>query len=113
MKYNKYGAKKTIINGITFASKAEAKRYENLQWEAAAKIIKNLIIQPVFTIHKGEKYQIKYKADFQYEFEGKTIIEDVKGVITPVFKLKKKLFEDNLGAKEIRKGNKKLITWEV
>jgi len=35
---------------------------------------------------------IVYKADFEYLEDGQTIIEDVKGVQTPVFKLKMKLF---------------------
>lgn len=37
---------------------------------------------------------ITYKADFQYiDTDGKTHVIDVKGVLTPVFRLKKKLIE--------------------
>jgi hypothetical protein len=36
--------------------------------------------------------KITYVADFQYLRDGKTIVEDVKGVQTPVFRMKLKLF---------------------
>ena len=37
--------------------------------------------------------KIEYIADFQYIENGKTIVEDVKGMQTDVFKLKHKIFE--------------------
>ena len=43
---------------------------------------------------KGENIRaIIYKADFQYIENGKTIVEDVKGMETKDFKLKKKILE--------------------
>ena len=40
--------------------------------------------------------KIEYIADFQYIENGKTIVEDVKGIQTDVFKLKHKIFEKSL-----------------
>jgi hypothetical protein len=37
MAENKYGNKKTIVDGIKFDSKAEAKYYEQLKWLKAGK----------------------------------------------------------------------------
>jgi hypothetical protein len=115
-KYNKYKVapkSKRTYKGIIFQSKLEMERYIVLKIQERAGKITDLKRQPSFIIHKGKKYTIKYNADFEYIQEEKRIIEDAKGTRTDIFKLKKKLFEDNCRAKEIRKGNKKLITWEV
>ena len=98
---NKYRNKKTIVNGIEFDSKAEARRYQELLLLIRANKIKakDLIFQPEFILQpafkkNGKTYRaIKYIADFQYIENGKTIIEDVKGMETKEFKIKRKLFE--------------------
>ena len=97
--FNKYSNKKTVIDNVTFDSKAEARRYGALKLLLRAKQIKNLTLQPrfilqcAFTDGMGEKHRmIEYVADFQYQEKGKTIVEDVKGMKTEVYKLKKKLF---------------------
>lgn len=64
-------------------------------------IIKDLELQPTFelipTFKKDEKTYRKttYKADFKYydKEKNKTIVEDTKGFLTDIYKLKKKLFE--------------------
>ena len=40
---------------------------------------------------------IKYVADFVYEENGQTVVEDVKGVKTPVYKLKKRMLAEKYG----------------
>lgn len=96
----KYHNKKTMVDGIKFDSKAEAKRYMELKLLLKAKKIAQLELQPKFellpkyTNNKGEKIRaIIYKADFSYCQNGKKIVEDVKGYETKEFKLKKKLLE--------------------
>ena len=98
-KRHKYNAKKILIDGIEFDSKKEAKRYLELKMLERAGKIKNLKLQPVFLLQEGFYYrgkairQITYRADFEYVDEnGNVVVEDVKGVETPVYKLKKKLF---------------------
>ena len=50
MFYSKYKAKKTIIDGITFDSKSEAKRYEELKLLQRGGAIQNLSLQPRFML---------------------------------------------------------------
>jgi hypothetical protein len=97
---NKYKNKKTVVNNITFDSKAEARRYIELKQQEKAGVIKDLELQPRFLLQSkyvnanGKKIQaIYYVADFSYIYGMFYIIEDVKGVETAVFKLKRKLFE--------------------
>ena len=100
MFYSKYKAKKTIIDGITFDSKSEARRYEELKLLQRGGAIKHLSLQPRFmlqegfkNIHTGKKERaIEYVADFQYDEEDRTIVEDVKGFKTADYKIKRKLF---------------------
>ena len=98
MRRHKYNAKPAVIDGHKFPSKAEAARYGELKLMAAAGLITSLQLQPSFVLqkgftdNKGEKHRaIKYVADFQYIENGATVVEDVKGIETPVFKIKLKL----------------------
>lgn len=97
----KYHSRKTTVDGITFDSKAEAARYQELKLMQKTGVISNLTLQPAYelipTFRKNGKTYRKtvYKADFSY-FDNdleKTVVEDVKGVKTPVYALKRKLFE--------------------
>lgn len=96
---NKYRNKKVIIDGIEFDSQAEGNRYIELKLLVKAKEISNLQLQPRFLLQEGFKKngktykKIEYIADFMYYQDNKTIVEDVKGMQTDVFKLKHKLFE--------------------
>ena len=96
---NKYRNKKTTIDGIVFDSRLEASRHLTLKARERAGEISELEIQPKFVLqpaHKKLKLRaIIYVADFAY-YEIRDgvrlrIIEDAKGVETPVFKLKRKL----------------------
>lgn len=96
---HKYGARKVVVDGLTFDSRGEANRYGELRLMERAGLIKCLVLQPEFVLQdaftdaEGRRWQaIKYRADFQYVEGGKTIVEDFKGVETAEFKLKRKLF---------------------
>lgn len=97
MTRSKYRNVKKIINGIKFDSKKEAQRYLILQANEINGHISNLELQPEFILQDKFKYlgktirAIKYKADFKYIENGIEIVEDVKGMKTSVYKLKKKL----------------------
>lgn len=108
----KYRNKKTTIDGITFDSKLEGKRYMQLKQLQKAKFIKDLELQPEFELQpsfkkNGKTYRkITYKADFKY-FDNeldKLVVEDTKGFKTRDYMLKKKMFEykyQDLELKEI------------
>jgi len=89
----KYSAIPTFIDGIRFASKAEARRYSELKILERAEKITHLELQPKFTCIVNGTKVCTYIADFAYFTDKTRVIEDVKGVKTPVYKLKKKLVE--------------------
>lgn len=90
---NKYGARKTVVDGITFASAKEAKRYGELKLMERAGLIQGLALQPRFPLRVNDQLIATYVADFLFDEAGETVVEDVKGVRTPVYRLKKKLMK--------------------
>lgn len=89
----KYHAIRTVVDGITFASKAEAARYGQLKLLQREHHIDDLKLQPKYKIVVNGKRICTYIADFEYWDCDKAawVTEDVKGVATPVYRLKKKL----------------------
>ena len=102
-KKNKYGAVKTEVDGITFDSKKEARRYTELkQLQEAGKITnlqrqKRYVLQPAFELNGKKIREIAYISDFEYDKDGIHHTEDVKGKILDVFRLKAKLFAYKFG----------------
>lgn len=96
---NKYKNTKIVVDNIKFDSVLEANRYKELKLLERAGEISNLELQPRFLLQDSFKKngrtfrKIEYVADFKYIENGKTIVEDVKGIQTDVFKLKYKIFE--------------------
>ena len=91
---NKYSNKITKVDGISFHSIRESKRYRDLKLLNDAGHISHLSLQPIFHIEINGRKICKYIADFHYiDASGKEIFEDVKGMKTPVYRLKKKLVE--------------------
>ena len=108
MRRQKYGAKPTTVDGIQFASKAEARRYGELKLLEKAGEIEDLELQPSFSLHAASttgqfREAVKaaagtrntlvghYRADFGYlDYKRGRIVEDVKGIDTPLSKWKRK-----------------------
>lgn len=92
-RYNKYGAIRTNVDGIFFDSKAEAKRYQQLLMLVRAGHIEGLETQPKFPLVVHGMKLGEYRGDFRYldKATGEYVIEDVKGVRTPLYKFKRKL----------------------
>lgn len=101
---SKYGAKKTEVDGFVFDSKREAERYSELKIREKAGEILELELQPRFECRVNGKLVCTYIADFRYKerFHSKkdgegitfpSVVEDVKGVRTPVYRIKRKLVE--------------------
>lgn len=105
---NKYKNKKVQIDMYVFDSIAESRRYKELALLEKAGEIENLQLQPKFLLQEsfkknGKTYRkIEYIADFIYEEKGKVIVEDVKGMETKEFKIKRKLFEYKYPSLELR-----------
>ncbi len=93
-KTSKYRAIKTTVDGITFASHKEAMRYQQLLLMLHTKQIKDLKLQVKFPIVVNDMKICNYIADFVYiDKDGKTVVEDTKGVRTSVYSIKKKLIK--------------------
>lgn len=95
---SKYGARRTVVDGISFDSKKEAKRYADLRnLQRAGKItrLQRQVKIPLYgkdtclTTDKGAP--IMYRADFVYidVSSGERVVEDCKGFRTPEYRLKK------------------------
>jgi len=94
---SKYNNKFTTVDGIKFHSKGEALYYLELKGLQKAGKIKNLKLQTKFP-YKGKsgKVLFNYISDYDYTTvkDNKYHVVDYKGVITAIFRLKKKLIED-------------------
>jgi hypothetical protein len=97
----KYRNKKTMVDGITFDSQAEAEYYEYLKTLKAAGHIDNVTLQPKFELQPAwidqnevKRPAIHYIADFHVMYaDGRELIVDVKGMETKEFILKRKIYE--------------------
>lgn len=94
----KYQNERTEVDGLNFDSKAEAKRWCELQILARIGEITDLQRQVPFVLiprmkrpSGGMERECTYVADFTYTRKGQAVVEDVKGAVTPEFRLKRKL----------------------
>ena len=109
-KGNKYKNEKVEFDGIKFDSKRERYRYMVLKDAERLGVISELKCQPKFTLIPAQYHEeakqlktkvkmvkkcdflaITYTGDFQYVKNGKNEVEDVKGMVTPEYKLKEKM----------------------
>lgn len=96
MRRAKFGNVPTMVGMIRFDSKAEANRYCELRMLAQTKAIEDLRRQVTFALYgKNGSPICTYRADFTYTEGDKQVVEDVKGAVTPEFRIKEKLFRDN------------------
>lgn len=94
-KHNKYGAHKTGGH----ASRKEHDRSNQLKLMQRAGLISNLREQVKFVLIPTQRdphgalleRECSYYADFVYDRDGVTVVEDTKGFRTPEYKIKRKL----------------------
>jgi len=125
---SKYNATKTVVDGIEFASKKEARRFQQLAALEKAGVISDLQMQVSYElipaikepdtigarggVKKGKTIERPciYIADFVYkDKDGKLVVEDVKGCRKSdmgayrIFTIKRKLmlWRFNISVKEI------------
>ena len=118
---SKYRSKKTEVDGIVFDSKKEAQRYQQLKLMEKAGVICNLKRQVKYELVPAQHINgklveraVTYTSDFEYDelvkarqrtvmvynsgtVTGQHIVEDVKGVQTDVYKIKRKLMLHKYG----------------
>jgi hypothetical protein len=98
---SKFNAKKAYCsNAHKHDSKREAARCDELHVLWSAGVIADLVIHPQFWFVINGK-QVKhdngrrcgYKPDFSYTENSQEIVEDIKGMVTPDFTLRKAIFK--------------------
>ena len=117
---SKYNSRKIQLDGITFDSRKEAGRYRELTLLQRAGQISDLRMQVRFELlpaqyaMTGEVYckgprkgqpkrgrcienAVVYVADFVYNENGRTVVEDTKGMRTKDYIIKRKLFRWKYG----------------
>lgn len=97
--YNKFKNTRVQIDGISFDSKAESRRYQELKLLEHAGQIRALQVHPTYELQSAFKDRdgvrqraIVYEADFAYIEGADRVVEDVKGMETKDYKIKAKLF---------------------
>lgn len=104
---------------LKFDSQAERARYVDLLDKQQRGEISNLRCQHKFLLSEGfyrngKKYRAEfYIADFEYRENYQTVIEDVKGVETAVYKSKRKRFLELNPCLIFRELRLKNHLWEV
>lgn len=98
--YNKYHARKESLDGHTFDSAREARRYQELKFLMKAGEISDLELQKKYVLiprqmgadGKVAERECAYFADFVYRDKaGNCVVEDAKGVRTKEYVIKRKL----------------------
>ena len=115
----KYNAQKCVVDGITFDSRKEANRYCELKLLERGGVISDLQMQVKFVLipsqyepdtvkvlKSGKEKVVKgklierecsYIADFVYQYNGNTVVEDSKGFRTKEYIIKRKLLRYKYG----------------
>jgi len=102
MRAHKYNAVRTEVDGISFASKKEARRYGELKLLERAGEISHIRLQTRWPLICGHlimktstRRDMVYVSDFDYHENDELIIEDCKGMRTELYKLKRAIMEAN------------------
>lgn len=90
---SKYRNSKTIVDGISFASKRESIRYSELKLLERSGHIRQLTLQPRFPLKVEGQLICTYVADFAYFDQDKRVIEDSKGFRTREYITKVKMLK--------------------
>jgi hypothetical protein len=108
-RYSKYRAKRCErINPDgsieKYASQKEMKRHQELLLLEKAGKIRDLkrevpfILAPSITINGEKVPALRYVADFTYlNLKGELVVNDAKGYLTPVYRIKRHLMQSTLG----------------
>lgn len=92
-KGTKFKAKPVERHGIKFASTGEADRYDKLKLAEEHGLISDLKLQVSFKLEVNGILIAKYRADFTYFENGQPVVEDLKGYVTPEFRIKFSLMQ--------------------
>ncbi|WP_439605465.1 DUF1064 domain-containing protein [Shinella sp.] len=98
-KRSKYGAERTLLDGILFDSKAEARFYADLKNRERAGEVTEIELQREYDLMVNGVLVARYRADFVFFdriLRARRVV-DVKGFATRDFRLKAKLMKGCFG----------------
>ena len=98
---NKYRNIETVVDGIIFPSRKQAKRYRGLLLLQQKGEITDLALEQAYSIDVNGIHICDYRADFTFRRDGKIVVEDTKGIRTPAFKLKALLMKAVYGVEVV------------
>lgn len=105
---SKYKNKRVEYGGYKFDSIAEKDRFIELRTLETKGYIKDLKLQVPFVLISKSEYgrDVRYIADFTYYIDKELVVEDVKGVLTMEYKLKKRLMQEkyHITIQEVKHG---------
>ncbi len=87
---SKYGAAPTVVDGIRFDSKSEARYYERLKLRVQSGEVLYFLMQVPFRLPGNTRYVVDF---MEVHADGSIHWVDVKGVETQMFRLKKRQVE--------------------
>lgn len=101
VKPTKYHATRVEQDGESYQSKKERDRHVQLKHAVRLGEVKYLVRHPVFRLAEKVKQEgeeratpaLRYEADFMYVKDGELVVEDVKGMKTRVYKMKRHLMK--------------------
>ena len=101
-KPSKFRNVKTVVDGVSFMSAREARRFSELKLLERAGQIANLKLQPRYPLVVNGKKVCTYVGDFSFDERGKggdwtPVVEDAKGYRTREYINKANLFEALFG----------------
>ena len=101
---HKYNARPCEVNGVKYRSQKEMKRHQELLLLEKSGKIRDLkrevpfILAPSITINGKKVPALRYVADFTYlNLKGELVVNDAKGYLTPVYRIKRHLMQSTLG----------------
>lgn len=104
-KRQKYGNQKTDYNGVTFDSKKELKKWQELQLLEKSGLISDLQRQVAFPLIVNGRHVGRFTADYTWIEDGQKVVADAKSAPTrkeTAYRLRKRVFEAQYAPLTIR-----------
>lgn len=89
----KYRNKSLVVDDMFFPSEKQADRFGDLRLLEKHGHIKDLKREVSFPLHVNGMLICTYRADAVYVDKGKVIVEDTKGCLTQLYKIKRNLMK--------------------
>lgn len=101
---SKFNNRQVHADGLTFDSLAEHRRWCELKLLQQGGAIAGLTVHDRWPLYVKGVLVCHYESDFCYAENNKLVVEDVKGALTELYKLKKKMMRACWGIRIVEIG---------